>query len=59
MSAYAKAVAAFLGSVATWGIAAGADGHYDQVELWGLLGVVGTVLATYAIPNKPEPPTGL
>lgn len=59
MSAYAKAIAAFLGSLATWGVSAGADGNYSQVELWGLAGVVATVLATYAIPNKPsDPPTG-
>lgn len=58
MSTYAKAVAAFLGSLATWGIAAGADGNYSQVELWGLVGVVGTTLATYVVTNKPTPPQG-
>lgn len=53
MSRYMKAIAAFLGALATWGIAAGADGGYDQVELWGLAGVLATVLATYSIPNTP------
>lgn len=52
MAKYAKAVAALLGALATWGITAAPE--YTQVELWGLAGVVGTVIATFAVPNEPE-----
>src|SRR5207244_3932537 len=56
MSRYAKFIAALLGSVATWGVTAGADNGYTQVELWGLLGVVAAALATLSIPT--DPPKG-
>jgi hypothetical protein len=54
MQTYAKAIIAGLTAIATWGITAGADGSYSQVELWGLLGVIAAAAGTYAIPNKPE-----
>jgi steroid 5-alpha reductase family enzyme len=55
MSTYAKAIIATLTAIATWGVTAGADGNYSQVELWGLLGVVAAAVAVYAVPNKPSP----
>jgi hypothetical protein len=56
MSRYAKAVVACLSAAATWGITAGADGTYSQVELWGGLGALAAVLLTYVTPN--DPPKG-
>jgi hypothetical protein len=56
MTRYAKAVVACLSALATWGVTAGADGSYDQVELWGLLGALAAVLITYITPN--DPPAG-
>lgn len=53
MSRYAKSIAAFLGTLSTWGVAAGMDGAYDQGELWGLLGVLGTTFAVFQFPNTP------
>lgn len=53
MSRYLKMILAALGAVATWGITAGADEGYTDVELYGLLGAVTTALAVYAFPNRP------
>lgn len=53
MSRYVKALLSALGAVATWGITAGADEGYTDVELYGLLGAVVTSLAVYAFPNRP------
>lgn len=53
MTRYAKTIAAILGAISTWGITAGADGGYDQVEMYGLLGAIATVLAVYGVPNNP------
>jgi hypothetical protein len=53
---YRKAIAAFLGSTATWGIAAGADGHYTQVELWGLLGIVAATAGVGWVSNARAKP---
>lgn len=46
-----KAIAAFATLLGTWGATAAADGKYDQVELWGLTGVVVGALAVYEIRN--------
>jgi hypothetical protein len=54
VSNYVKAISALLGAVSTWGITASADDAITQVELYGLLGAVATVLAVYAFPNKPS-----
>ena len=53
MSRYWKAILAALGSAATWGITASADGVYEQVELWGLLAGVVATLAVYQKGNTP------
>lgn len=53
MSRYAKALAAIIGALSTWGTTAAADGHYSQVEMWGLCGVALAGLAVYQIPNRP------
>ena len=52
-----KGIVALLGGLATWGVAAGADGTYSQVELWGLLAVAATVFGVWGVTNAPpEPP---
>lgn len=53
MTRYSKAIFAVIAALATWGVAAAADGVYDQIELWALLGVVGTAAGVYLIPNTP------
>lgn len=53
MSRFAKALFALIGSLATWGITAAADGVYDQIEWWTLLGVLATTCSVYFIPNTP------
>lgn len=53
MSRYLKAFLAALGAVATWGVTAGADEGYTDVEFYGLLAAVVTTLSVYAFPNKP------
>lgn len=53
MSRYIKSISAFLGLIGTWGATAGADGHYDQIELWGLTGVLVGTLAVFQLPNRP------
>lgn len=54
MSAYAKAVAALLGAVSTWGVTAAPDG-IAGAEWFGLLGALAAVAAVYAVPNTPAP----
>lgn len=56
MSRYAKAIAALLGAIATWGVTAASDSRYDQAELWGLLGVIATAALAFQVPN--DPPVG-
>lgn len=56
MTRYAKTIIAALTALATWGVTAGADGVYDQVELWGLLGALTAAAGTYFVPN--DPPKG-
>jgi hypothetical protein len=53
VTAYVKGLLAALGAVATWGITAGADEGYTDVELYGLLAAVTTALTVYAFPNTP------
>lgn len=50
---YVKALSALLGGVSTWGLTAAVDNAISQLELFGLLGVLSTVLAVYAFPNAP------
>lgn len=52
MQTYAKAVAAFCGSISAWGIGASPDG-ISGVEWFGLLGVLGTTILVAFVPNKP------
>lgn len=51
---YIKCITAFFTLLGTWGATAGANGSYDQVELWGLSGVIVGTLAVYSFPNTPE-----
>lgn len=53
MKQYIKAGLGALAAAATWGVVAGADGHYEQVELWGLLGVLVAAVAVYYAPYHP------
>lgn len=58
MSRYAKALAALLGAIGTWGATAAQDG-ISSVEWFGLVTALGTALAVYGVPNTPpagEPP---
>lgn len=48
----AKAWAALLGGLGTWGATAGADGRYSQAELWGLFVVASSAVTVWAVPNK-------
>lgn len=54
MGLYAKAIAAFLGGIATWGATAALDDSISLGEWFGVLGVLGTALAVFAVPNKAE-----
>jgi hypothetical protein len=54
MKTYMKAIIGTLAAVATWGVTAGADGNYSQVELWGLLGVIAAAVGVYAVTNAPD-----
>lgn len=47
----AKAIAALLGAVSTWGVTAAVDG-ITAVELFGLMGAFGTAAAVWATPNR-------
>jgi hypothetical protein len=51
-----KAIAATLVALATWGVTAGLDDSYEDVEWWGLLGALVAAAAVYLIPNDPPPP---
>ena len=51
MSKYSKAIAAFFGSLSTWGLAASATGGISAAECWGLLGVLAATFATYQVTN--------
>lgn len=53
MSRYIKTIVAVLGGISSWGITAAADDAITQVELYGLLGILATVLGVYAFPNTP------
>lgn len=53
MTRYAKAVAALLGTISTWGVTAIADEGINGIEWFGLLGALGTIAAVYGIPNTP------
>lgn len=52
---YAKALAALLGGIATWGVTASEDG-ISAPEWFGLVGVIGTAVAVFAIPNTVDDP---
>lgn len=54
MKTYSKAIVGTLAAIATWGVTAGADGNYSQVELWGLLGVIAAALGIYVATNAPD-----
>lgn len=56
MSRYAKAIAAALLAVSTWGATAASEGGVDAVEWFGLIGALATVIGVYAVPNSPDPP---
>lgn len=51
MRQYVKAIIAFFTLLGTWGATAGADGNYDQIELWGLTGVVVGTFSVFQFPN--------
>lgn len=51
MSKYRKSIAAFIGAVATWGLAAAEDGVYTQPEWWALLAALAGVVAVWGVPN--------
>lgn len=51
MTRYAKSIVALLGAVATWGVTAGEDSTYTQVELWGALLALTTAAAVFFVPN--------
>lgn len=53
MSRYVKTISAFFALLGTWGATAAADGRYDQVELWGITGIIVGSLAVYQFPNTP------
>lgn len=49
---YMKFIAALLGGVSSWGVTAAADGRFDLVEWFGLLGVIATALVVRQVTNK-------
>lgn len=53
MTRYSKAIFAAIAALATWGVTAAADGVYDQIELWSLLGVLASAVGVYVLPNTP------
>ena len=55
---YRKSIAALIGTLSTWGLAAGADGVYTQLEWWGLVAAFGTVVAVWGVPNEDAPDQG-
>lgn len=56
LSKYWKTIIAVLGGTAAWGITAGADNSYSQVELWGLLGAIVTAVGVFAKGNTSDVP---
>lgn len=50
MTRFRKALAALIGGIPSWGVVAQVDG-IDQVELWGLAGVIATALLVWVVPN--------
>lgn len=54
MKAYAKAIAGLFGAISAWGVTAIAEGGIDGAEWFGFLGVLGTVIAVYAVPNAEQ-----
>lgn len=55
-SRYRKSIATAIGGLAGWGLTASADGVYTQQEWWGLVVVLGGVVATWGLAN--DPPKG-
>lgn len=51
---YTKAILGTLAALATWGVTAGADGNYNQVEFWGLLGVLVAAVSVERGDNDKE-----
>lgn len=49
---YAKAFAALLGAIGTWGVTAFEDGSATNAEWFGLLVAVGTAVAVWATANE-------
>lgn len=49
----AKALAALLTSLGTWGYTAASDGTIDPAEWFGICGVLVAGLAVFAYPNTP------
>lgn len=56
MSKYWKSILAAVGTLATWGITASADGNYSQEEWWGLLAVLAGTAAVYVKGNTSNVP---
>lgn len=54
MKEYAKALAALLLAVGTWGATAAPEG-IDSTEWFGLLVALSTALGVFLVPNKEEP----
>jgi len=52
---YRKSIAALVGALATWGLAAAADGEYTHAEWWGLLAALATVVAVWGSENATTP----
>lgn len=52
----AKAIGAFLTSLAAWGGTALLDGVVSPVEWFGLVGVVAVTYSVWRLPNTPVPP---
>lgn len=53
MGYYAKAIAAFLTSLSTWGLTAVSDNKITPPEWFGLIGVIGATFAVYQVRNTP------
>jgi hypothetical protein len=49
----AKAIAAFFGTLATWGALVADDGTINTAEWFGLGGVISTAILVWAVPNAP------
>lgn len=55
MGYYAKAIAAFLTAISTWGATSLADDSIKGGEWFGLFGVLGVTFAVYQVRNTPLP----